>query len=284
MLNTTAMTGVITLTMSLALSMTRAKGEEPVATIRDTAEQRLTYMQSAGESYAVTLDTHQPVTFRRDPVLRFTNPVSGVVDGGLFVWQVPGGRPVAIAQFFIAPGTDQLWIHEFQSLTAALDGTSRGAMTFKYGDLAVWSPNTPGLEFKPIDGASPPAKSAVARMTQMRQIVRRFSVKDDFEGTDDDELRILSTPLVRYADAMTIDGALFSFAHGTDPELLVAIEASAPSGTDSGATGWRVALAPMTSYAITAELDQVVYWSVPWRKAPHPINAIFKNFVYPPSP
>ncbi len=187
----------------------------PVAAFCQTAvpstssspDERLVHMQSTGATYSVELDSKRRVTFRRDPVLRFTNPVSGVVDGGLFVWQVDGGRPVAVAQLFIAPGTDDLWIHEFQSLTPGSDVASLGAvsaslgmMTFAYEDHVVWSPKSAGLEFKTVAGVSPPAKSAGARLTQMRQIVRRFSVTDDFEGADGDELRLMTTPLVRYAD------------------------------------------------------------------------------------
>ncbi len=287
-----------TMLFAIALSLASATGfcQVPAATSKDTPDQRLAYMQSTGATYTVSIDSQRLVTFGRDPVLRFTNPVSGVVDGGLFVWQVDGGRPVVVAQFFIAPGSDDLWIHEFQSLTSAGEGTSRGAMKFVYDGRVVWSPSTAGIEFKNVSGAASPAKSAAARLTQMRQIVRRFSVTDDFEGADADELRMMSTPLVRYADKATIDGALFVYSHGTDPELLVIVEAVPPKdsdveGTKSASTrtddsaagaGWRVALAPMTSYAITAELDGVEYWSVPWRMSPHPVTATFKNFAFPP--
>lgn len=249
----------------------------PMATVDDTAEQRLAYMKQSGEMYDVTLGDDQTATFRSDPLLRFTNPVSGVVDGGLFIWQSEAGRPVAIAQLFIAPGTEKLWIHEFQSLADR-------PLEFKFEGLVVWSPSRAGVKFQPVANAAAPSPSPIRRLLQMRQIARRLSVQDDFEGADADELRLLAKPLVRYQDDATVDGALFTYAHGTDPELLVLIEARKPIDGPEDALVWRIALAPMTSYAITAKLDEQLIWSVPWRQAPHPTNAIFKNFVFPPNP
>lgn len=284
MLNKNAKTMIPLLVLLIVLSATSmaAIAQGPVATINNTADERLSYMQSSGQTYTVTLEKSTPVTFRKEPVLRFTNPVSGVVDGGLFVWQDEDKRPVAIAQFFVAPGTDKLWIHEFQSLADE-------SMKFTFEGRVVWSPNKAGVEFSPIGGVNAPAESREGRLTQMRQIVRRFSVKDNFEGADGDDLRLLTTPLVRYSSESVIDGGLFAFAHGTDPELLVLVEAlkqptdanQATLTTQSDAA-WRVALAPMTSYAIAAELDYQDFWSVPWRQAPHPLTATFKNFVFPP--
>ena len=245
----------------------------PVATIHSTPQERLAYMQQGGASYKVTINEGEDATFVKEPVLRFTNPVSGVVDGGLFVWQDKSKRPVAAAQLFIAPKTDMLWIHEFQSLAEA-------SMRFEYKGRPVWTPKIAGVAFKPLAAAPPPAKSKKGRLVQMRQLARRFSIKDDFEGASKDALRLMATPLVRYSDKSAKDGALFTFAHGTDPELLVLLEARKASPEEDEV--WHVALAPMTAYAITAELDNQEYWSVAWRKAPHPITAAFKNFVYPP--
>jgi hypothetical protein len=257
----------------LLISMLGQVGADTeVPTINDTPAARLEYMQVTGDAYQISDADGKPVTFRKEPVLRFTNPVSGVVDGGLFVWEDQATRPVAMAQIFIVPKTDKLWLHEFQSLAP-------GPLHFRYQGRAVWTPAAPGVELKKLAGAPQPAATPAARLLQMRQIARRFSVKDFFEERSNDELRLMSTPLVRYQDASASDGAIFAYAHGTDPELLIAIEAR-PDG-EQGST-WYVGLAPMTGYAITAELDGQVYWSVERRPSPQPITAIFKNFPFPP--
>lgn len=235
-------------------------------------------MQSSGESYAVTVGEKKTAKFRKDPVLRFTNPVSGVVDGGLFVWLDEFECPVAIAQIFIIPKTEKLWLHEFQSLTTE-------SLNFVYEGRTVWAPKSAGVKFESIPKVNEPSNKVPARLTQMRQIASRFSVKDDFEGAKADELRLLPQPLVRYSNEKVLDGGLFVYAHGTDPELLLLIEAQKPpKGNDDRpqtTVEWRVALAPMTAYAMTAKLDNRDFWSVEWRQAPA-TSDIFKNFVFPP--
>lgn len=256
--------------------------DPPVATISSSAEERLAYMQSSGGGYEVTVGEKGTATFQKEPVLRFSNPVSGVVDGGLFVWKDESQRPVAVAQLFICPGTEKLWLHEFQSIATV-------PMKFEYRRRTAWAPKSPGIKFESIKNVGEPAKSAESRLVQMRQIARRFSVKDDFAGATADDLRLLSTPLTRYSNENVLDGAIFTYAHGTDPELLIIIEAQKPSLEKSqtqsptkAALEWRVALAPMTAYAITAKLDGMEFWSVPWRKDPHETTAIFKDLVFPP--
>ena len=242
--------------------------------VKDTPKQRLAYMQATGASYDVTLGDGRKAKFRPDPVLRWTNPVSGVIDGGLFVWQDESQRPIAAAQIFIAPGTEDLWLHEFQSL-------ARQPIRFTLRGRPVWTPQKPGIDFKELEDAPPPANSATASMSQMRRICRRFSIQDDFLGDSEDHLRLMPTPLLRYSDESANDAAIFTFAHGTDPELLLVIELRAAAAGEPAT--WHVGLAPMTSYAITAELDGREYWSVPWRRAPHPSTATFLDFQYPSS-
>ena len=160
-------------------------------------------------------------------------------------------------------------------------------MSFEYKGVIAWAPKSAGIEFEAIDNVSEPAKTSESRLAQMRQISRRFSVKDDFGGTGDDELRLLSTPMVRYSNEKVLDGAIFAFAHGTDPELLVIVEAQKlamekPNKQAPASHEWRVALAPMTAYAINAKLDGKDFWSVASREAPHAVTATFRNFEFPP--
>lgn len=246
-----------------------------VATASDPAVERLKYMQTTGASYTVTTEDRRGVSFREEPLLRWTNPVSGVPDGGLFIWEDDSKRPLAAAQIFLAPGTEDLWIHEFQSLATE-------PLRFEYEGRAAWTPRDAGVMFDPLEEAPSPSASASGRLIQMRQLARRFSVKDDFEGASVDELRLMATPLARYADTSATDGAVFAFTHGTDPELFVMLEARPTA--DGEPLVWHRALAPMTAYAITVNFDGIEDWTVPWRKAPQPITATFKNFPFPPAP
>ena len=70
------------------------------------------------------------------------------------------------------------------------------------------------------------------------------------------EARLLTQPIYRVpADART-DAALFAFVQGTDPEVVLLVEAV-------NSTGWRYALARMTVVAIAADLNDARVWELP---------------------
>jgi hypothetical protein len=230
------------------------------------ADQRLQTMKSAAKEYGFKGSRAEGTfTVSPEPLLRFTNPVSGLQAGGFFVWSDAQGRPRAAAQVFLT--ADNLWLHEFQSLspttfTATLDGKT------------VWEPQQAGVEVRPLPMALAPAETAVKRLVQMRDLAKRFSASDEFEGRPkSDELRLLTKPLIRFGKegADTLDGALFTLAHGTDPELLILLEALKADGEYR----WHYSLAPMTGYALKASLDDQPVWEVPWRKGPYSIRDPF---------
>ena len=237
---------------------------------------RLEYMKSSVKEYEFLVgpDFESKLALIPEPLLRFTNPVSGLQDGGFIVWKSDSGRPMVGAQVFLT--SEDLWIHEFQSLAPVLLRVVRNGEN-------VWEPGRAGAEVKLVPNAPVPAATAVQRLTQMRQISRRFSVSDEFEGREQsDELRLLSNPLMRFGDpeAETLDGGLFTYAHGTDPELLIVLEAKK---VDDGYR-WHYALAPMTGYALKAALDEMPVWEVPWRKPPFDPKEPFYIFVHSREP
>jgi hypothetical protein len=120
----------------------------------------------------------------------------------------------------------------------------------------------------PIPHPPAPAETVVNRLVQMRAIAKRFTASDEFEGRPkSDALRLLTKPLVRFGDDQTdtLDGALFTLAHGTDPELLIVVEALRTDGQYR----WHYSLAPMTGYALKATLDDRPVWEASWRKPPY---------------
>jgi hypothetical protein len=72
-------------------------------------------------------------------------------------------------------------------------------------------------------------------------------------------LRQLASPLHRYADesAGIVDGAIFAFANGTNPEVLLVLEAQAAKDST---LHWQYSLAQMTGGAVTVELDGKEVW------------------------
>lgn len=231
------------------------------------ATQRAAIMQAITRAYRMedAEGASDPMTVSEEPLLRFTNAVSGLKAGGFYVWTDRTGEPRVAAQIFLT--REDRWMHEFQSLSTT-------PLQAAYNQAIVWSPTRAGIEWKPVPATGPPADSPVKRLVQMREIAKRFSASDEFEGKPtSDELRLLTKPLVRFGaeGKPVLDGALFTLAHGTDPELLILLSAR----QEGPNYAWHYALAPMTGYALRASLDQQPVWEAPFRHPPWDIQEPF---------
>jgi hypothetical protein len=141
--------------------------------------------------------------------------------------------------------------HEWHSLA-----TDENVSAIRDGKK-LWSPGEPGITWEPLAGAPLPADQRAARLLQMRSLARRFSVAIQVEGESD--LRLMAQPLYRYPEnvAGALDGAIFSFAMTTDPELLVLLEDREIAGQPT----WQVAFARFGNKAMTVKDGDKVVWS-----------------------
>lgn len=208
------------------------------------------------------------LAIKKEPLLRWSNAVTKIVDGTVFLWTM-NGRPQAAVQVFRVPG--DVWLQEFQSLST--DG-----IVAKRSGESLWNPNKPGIKFREIPKSPQPHSRKVGRLVQMRAIAREFTATDQFEDKEPYELRLMTNPLHRYDDEESgiVDGALFSFAHGTDPEVLLLVEAVKEKST----VEWRVAFAPLTSYAVRVERKGDEFWSCERRPPPNAQTDGFFLHVY----
>ena len=208
-----------------------------------------------------------------EPLLRWNNPVADEEDAALFLW-ARRGRPEAAAQFFVRK---ENWMHEFQSL-------SDRPFEVRWGDEVVWSPGAPGVRFRSIAGVPPPAQGAAERTRQIRELAGTFggSVEFRYAAQSRYELRLLPRPVYRYGEGEAgdpIDGAVWAFVQGTNPEILLLIEAR--RAADSGRE-WHYALAPMTSYAAEATRAGKSVWTVDRQPIPTPTSTgvyLFRDHV-----
>lgn len=194
-------------------------------------------------------------TLVAEPLLRWWQPIRGGDDGALYLW-VRGGRPVVAMTFFTLKDNDgQRWIvHEHQSLCESpLAGAWQGR--------PQWHTPAPGARREPLPEAPAPADSPAARLRQMQAIVRDFSAETtDYNGSRW-PLRALAKPLYRYQadDPDLLDGALFAFVQGTDPEILLLLEAR----RDGGSARWTYALARLTDLNLSVRLKDRTVLTAP---------------------
>jgi hypothetical protein len=241
----------------------------PLAAPKDAAEMnqaRLAAMKAMAARYELASLVDGAGEGRRelertpDPVQRWTNPIRGQLDGCLYLWTLAGRPQAALTIYPTLDGA--AWNHEFQSLAgtplvARLDGEE------------VWTPDQPGVEFKLVPDAPPPASATARRLTQMRSMARGFAATIDVRG-DKTALRLLPAPIYRYGQegGDPLDGAAFVFAQATDPELLLLLEARPVEGE----ARWHYGLARLTLWPTSATYESAPIWSVEkWiRATSHP--------------
>lgn len=160
-----------------------------------------------------------------EPVLTWSNPIrQGDTNGLVYVWTHEGRVEVVGTIFsYLQRGdrTKRQLVHSFHTL-------SLDPVTARLNGTVFWSPLSAGVEVKPIPDAPPPAESRTLRRSQMRTLSRQFtaSIEPQEEGAGR-SLRLVAGPLHRYRQASdaVLDGALFTFVMGTDPEVMLLIEA-----------------------------------------------------------
>ncbi len=190
-------------------------------------------------------EADKPFPFVAEPLITFENPVSQMWDGFMFAW-TDGGRPAAAVKCYYH-SINKRWGRTFVSL-------SGGRIQMTAGGKQFWTPAEAGLSFAELPGASKPAHDARRRLTQMRDIARRFTIIDHWGLKDptDWRLRLLTTPLYRYEAPQlgVVDGALFGYV-ANSPEALVLVEAQ----KSGDGLAWHYAVARMTRFEVTVSLD-----------------------------
>jgi len=189
------------------------------------------------------------------PVLKWSNTYEASVYGSAFVW-TQDGRPAAIACIYKFFTTDIKFDAEFHSLATAPLVAIKEKQT-------AWQPQDAGVEFKWLAAAATPAKTAGQRLVQMRDLAREFSA--DMTAVIDKtqhRLRLLTQPLYRYRSGSqaVLDGAIFAFARETDPDVLLLLEATAPS--EGKSSTWQFAIARMHVGALLVKHGDKEVWSV----------------------
>ena len=237
------------------------------------------HWKDAASSYRITLESSRPtpLTFRDEPILKWTNPQRRTDDGSVFVW-TDRGRPEVAASFYrYKVDKDTLEDHEFISLsTSALSARRDGEL--------IWSLAAGNVRPVPIPDAPRPAATPNERLRQMRALAREF--KATFNNPPDlSEIRLLTQPIYRFEvegkRADVVDGALFAYVHTTDPEVLLLIEARPES--EGGPVAWHYSLARMSMVNLRVHHKDREVWSVQWATNLHDRSEPYMVRTFPSS-
>ncbi len=247
-----------TLLLAAGLAAQDAAPEAASASEKEQIDAALKLTKEAAGKYEFTLGEtdERRVELLAEPLLKWSNPAQGEIHGNVFLW-TSGGRPAVVGSIFkwFSPHTHMS--HEFHSLW---EQPLRG----KLDGQDVWV-TEPGLTFAPLDGAPPPAAGKGQRLLQMRELARACAATKRERNGNVSELRLLTQPIFRYAapQAGIIDGALFAFVQGTDPEVFLLLEDRETSGKPQ----WQLAATRMNSVEFDLRYRDKSIWKaeiMPW--------------------
>lgn len=239
------------LTLWLAAGAQAGEGDSTIDVEAEQQEAAVATQAQVGRLQLYSAGSEEPLDAPADSILKWSNPDVGRVYGNVYVW-TRQGRPLAAASIY-------RWFHPYRSLTIELASLSESPLHAQHDDRPVWDARTGGMTWRKLPG-DPPAGSRTLRLIQMKRGISRFEAtlvdeRTDLQGVNR-VLRPLATPIYRYPEGSSpIDGAVFAFVVGTDPELLLVIEAADDA--------WRYGLARMNRDALSVALDDAEVESYP---------------------
>jgi hypothetical protein len=240
------------------------RGEEP----SDTKLQELAdASRSRADGIQVTVgvgDRATKATVHSDPLMKYTDVPRLIEMATLWVWQ-DEGCPVALGKVeaYRRDGGPQ-WLYCFSS-------ASTGIVTAAWPNGRRFRSRAPGIEWTALDGPAP-QETAAGRLRQMKALFRRFAAtaRDERLKTTD-ELRPLARPLHEYSSPRrgVVQGILCGFAaNGTNPDLIVALEAVGPAKGNDGPKSWRYGVIGMTAAGVSVRLDGTEVFDGPYAVTP----------------
>lgn len=237
---------------NLALVFLLLAGDEPSAAEKEQVEAALKLTREAANKYSLRANTNKSdAKLLPEPILRWSNPAVGEIHGNVFLWTMDP-RPAALGSLFKWFSPHKHTSHEFQLLSEA-------RLRASYDGKEVWRTKEAGVKFVELRGIEPPADSQAKRLTQMRQIAKRFTGHETTREGVEFELRLLPQPIYRYAapEQDVVDGGLFALVQGTDPDILLLLEARPKSNPR-----WHCAGARLQNTALELRFDQKQVWQV----------------------
>ncbi len=240
----------------IVTGMALSAEETPVASDLEKQQIESAYKltrESAAKYEFFTRGDSTALELHSQPILRWSNPEAGQIYGHVFLW-TRGGRPEVVGSLF-------KWFAPFKHMSHEFHSLSSGELSAKYDDETVWKTAQPGLQFAILPEAGDVAATPTARLSQMRKLAQQFTARSVDRKGMRLELRQLTQPAYRYPlpkePSDLVDGAMFAFVQGTDPDVWLLLEADKSGGS---AAQWLYAIARMNSINLSVEYRDKPIW------------------------
>ncbi len=249
--------------IAVCLSLAAFIGNQEIGA--DDGQEGSTESRRIAQTFDFVSDHAQAVLTER-PVLVYSDPARVLSDSTCWLWCVDG-VPVGALTVEFNPAADDgrgKWTFEGAALRSE-------TWTLRHGD-AEWKLTDADELPTALVSATAPADDGVVRLRQMKRLARQFEAStDSSEGLS--SLRLLPSPIYRFPEDATdaIDGAVFAFTYGTNPEVLLVVEAV----ENDGRPEWQYRLAPLTA----AEAMVKVMGKEDWIQAEYTGRGTRSNYV-----
>jgi hypothetical protein len=183
------------------------------------------------------------------PLLFYSEPTRNNDRGSVWGWG-PKGRPVALLELWQSPDDRTAWYF-------TICNTSGGKLRARRGGAPWWVENDSAADLKDVPGAPAPAAEAALRQRQLKLLAEKFTGHEFWDPANTRyNLRLLKRPLCTYQDEAggVLDGGLFTLANGTNPEIMLFVEARVDPENSSKRV-WQFAVGRLAHAELHLEYD-----------------------------
>jgi hypothetical protein len=209
------------------------------------------------------------------PLLLFGDSTRDHDRGSLWAWGEKG-RPVALLELFQAHNDRTEWVF-------SITNTSGGKLRATRAGARWWRENDSDVELKDIPQAPAPAADSTQRQRQMKILAQKFTGHEFWNPNNSRyELRRIERPVLTYQDeaAGVLDGGLFILANGTNPEILLFLEATVDP-KDKAKTAWQFLVGRSAHAELHLEYDGKEVFSAPrGYQVAGPNKPYWLNYIY----
>ena len=226
--------------------------QEPKQSVdaKELSETRMELMRQRIEGLSAVGAKEEKLQFSEKPVLRYNDTARGIVDAT--VWGLGRkGRPRAVLVFEVYGGQ-----YVQYELTAVAD-PPRSVKTTAF----QWTPRAiPFTWLKIPDQAAPHARESIRRQ-QIKQAAQEFSASEEWRGQTY-QLRMMPQPILQYDDKEqgVMSGAVFVWAHGTNVEVLMFVEARRE---EDDANRWVAGFSRLAAASLDVDYKGQDFWNSP---------------------
>jgi hypothetical protein len=217
---------------------------------KELREKRMDLMRNRVAALSAVGPAEEKPEFSEKPLLRYSDTTRDIVDAT--VWGLGRkGRPRAILVLEVYGGT-----YVQYELTAIAD-PPRLVRSARF----QWTPRAPQFTWLKVPAKDPPHATQSVRLRQIKQAAQQFTASETWRGQTY-QLRMMPQPILQYEDQEqgVLEGAVFVWAHGTNVEILMMLEARQGEGD---AMHWVAGFSRLAAASLDVDYNSQDFWTSP---------------------